>query len=748
MSYRKKRECVAMLLAGGVGSRLYRLTDKIAKPAVSFGGKYKIIDFTLSNCTNSGIDTVGILTQYRPLVLNEYIGNGQSWKLDSSDGGVVMLPPYQAKSGADWYKGTANAIYQNIEFIDRYMPDYVLILSGDHIYRMDYDKMLEQHKASDVDCTVATIKVPYSEASRFGILSSDERGRITDFEEKPTVPKSNNASMGIYIFNTEILKKYLTDDANDKSSSHDFGKNIIPKMLENGEKLYSYSFEGYWKDVGTLDSYLESHMDLLGKPPQFDIWDENFPIYTKDRALPPHFVGENAEIQNSIIGAGCEIEGKVKNSVIFENADIGKDAEIYGSVVLEDAGITLKSKIEKSIVDVDFSGEKKKNNSQKIARNARRDVCGIIFSNLHDKNVPELTRCRTMAAIPFAARYRLVDFPLSSMVHSGIKNIKIIAHHNYNSLMEHIGSGRDFGLSVDFGGIKILPPYIRAFLNQENGLYGSRLEALIGIKDVIERTKEKYIVLSDCDVVGNVDLNDIIDHHIKKGADMTIAVKKISKYDFVRDTVIIDSDKNNRICDVRREDMHLNSESEENLNIWVANTEYLKLILRDALAHGYRSFTRDVLRRNLSRDKFVIYRCDEPIVKISSLREYFNVHMSLLSDENFRHSLFGKEGMPVFSKTSSISPTKYQDSAKVKNSLVAEGCVIEGEIENCVVFEGVYIGKGAKVKNSVLLPYTSVDDFSNLNCVVTEKNSKIEKESQLFGCFELPFYVQGELVYR
>lgn len=748
MSYRKKRECVAMLLAGGVGSRLYKLTDKIAKPAVSFGGKYKIIDFTLSNCTNSGIDTVGVLTQYRPLVLNEYIANGQSWKLDASDGGVVMLPPYQAKSGADWYQGTANAIYQNIEFIEGYMPDYVLILSGDHIYRMDYEKMLEQHKASDADCTVATIKVPYSEASRFGILSSDESGRITDFEEKPTEPKSNNASMGIYIFGTEILKKYLIEDANDKSSSHDFGKNIIPKMLASGERMFAYEFEGYWKDVGTLDSYLEAHTDLLGETPKFEICDENFTIFTRDRALPPHFVGENAEIQNSIIGAGCKIDGKVKNSVIFENAEIGKEAEVYGSVVLEDANLNLKSKIENSIVDVDFSGKKDQRQPQDLPRKTRRDVCGIIFSNLHDKNVAELTRCRTMAAIPFAARYRLVDFPLSSMIHSGIKNIKIIAHHNYNSLMEHIGSGRDFGLSVDFGGIKILPPYIRAFLNQEKGLYGSRLEALIGIKDVIEHTKEKYIVLSDCDVVGNIDLNDIIDDHIKRGSDMTIAVKKIAKDGYVRDTVIIDSDSRGRIYDVRREEGCMYSGGDENLNIWVANTEYLKLILRDALAHGYRSFTRDVLVRNVSKDKFTVYRYDEPIVKISSLKEYFNIHMSLLNDKSFRDSLFGKDGRTVFSKTSSITPTKYQDSAKVKNSLVAEGCIIEGEIENCVVFDGVYIGKGAKVKNSVLLPYTSVGECANINCVVTEKNSRIEKSSKLFGCFELPFYIQGEPVYR
>ena len=290
----KKQECVAMLLAGGQGSRLYTLTEKTAKPAVRFGGKYRIIDFPLSNCVNSGIYTVGVLTQYQPLQLNEYIGNGQPWDLDRGQSGVMVLPPYQAKSGADWYKGTANAIYQNFNFIDRYDPDYVLILSGDHIYKMDYEKMLKAHKEKSADCTIAVLEVPIEEASRFGIMNTDEDLRITEFEEKPKQPKSTKASMGIYIFNTAVLRDYLEADEADPNSSKDFGKNIIPKMLGDGRLMYAYPFRGYWKDVGTIQSLWEANMDLVGEQPVFDLRDQDWRIYSRNTSEPPHFVGEYA----------------------------------------------------------------------------------------------------------------------------------------------------------------------------------------------------------------------------------------------------------------------------------------------------------------------------------------------------------------------------------------------------------------------------------------------------------------------
>lgn len=347
----KKKECVAMLLAGGQGSRLYALTEKTAKPAVTFGGKYRIIDFPMSNCVNSGIYTVGVLTQYQPLVLNEYIGNGQPWDLDRMSGGVMVLPPYQGKNGADWYKGTANAIYQNLDFIKRYAPDYVLILSGDHIYKMDYNAMLQSHKASGADCTIAVLEVPLSEASRFGIMVTDETGRITEFQEKPKNPTSTKASMGIYIFNTKVLEKYLIDDENTPGSSNDFGKNIIPNMLEDGKKMYTFPFDGYWKDVGTISSLWEANMDLLGEKPEFNVHDKKWRIFSRNYAAPPHFVGNDATVVNSIISEGCEIQGVVEHSVLSSNVIVEKGAIVKDSVIMSGTVIKAGAKVEYSIID-------------------------------------------------------------------------------------------------------------------------------------------------------------------------------------------------------------------------------------------------------------------------------------------------------------------------------------------------------------------------------------------------------------
>lgn len=347
----KKKECVAMLLAGGQGSRLYALTEKTAKPAVPFGGKYRIIDFPMSNCINSGIDTVGVLTQYQPLVLNEYIGNGQPWDLDRMNGGVMVLPPYQGKKGADWYKGTANAIYQNLNFIKRYDPDYVIILSGDHIYKMDYNAMLEAHKTTGADCTIAVLEVPLSEASRFGIMVTNKAGKITQFQEKPKVPISTKASMGIYIFNRKTLEKYLIEDENTPGSSNDFGKNIIPNMLNDGMQLFAYPFEGYWKDVGTIDSLWEANMDLLGDNPQFNIHDKQWRIFSRNYAEPPHFIGENASVINSIVTEGCDIEGFVENCVLSNGVIIEKGAIVKDSVIMSNTVIKSGAKVMYSIID-------------------------------------------------------------------------------------------------------------------------------------------------------------------------------------------------------------------------------------------------------------------------------------------------------------------------------------------------------------------------------------------------------------
>ena len=346
-----------MLLAGGQGSRLYALTSNIAKPAVSFGAKYRIIDFPLSNCINSGIDTVGVLTQYQPLVLNEYVGNGQPWDLDRTFGGVHILSPYEAKTDTSWYKGTANAIYQNIRFMKMYDPEYVLILSGDHIYKMDYDKMLAAHKAAKADCTIACMQVPLKEASRFGILNTNKDGTIYEFEEKPAKPKSDLASMGIYIFTAEKLFKYLELDNQSPNSENDFGKNVLPAMLKAGEKMYSYRFEGYWKDVGTISSLWEANMDLLGVVPNFELSENDRVIHSRSPLAPPAFI--EGEVINSIVATGGEIEGKIVNSVIGTNCVIEKGAEVVDCVLMGNTVVKAGAKVNYAIIDEDVViGEK------------------------------------------------------------------------------------------------------------------------------------------------------------------------------------------------------------------------------------------------------------------------------------------------------------------------------------------------------------------------------------------------------
>ena len=348
--YKTKKECVAMLLAGGQGSRLYALTHDMAKPAVPYGGKYRIIDFPLSNCVNSGIDTVGVLTQYQPLALNDYIGNGQPWDLDKLNGGAHCLPPYQTALGAEWYKGTANAIYQNIPFIERYDPDYVIILSGDHIYKMDYNEMLEFHKKKKADATIAVLDVPLEEASRFGIMTADENSRITEFEEKPKEPKSTLASMGIYIFTWSKLKQYLIDNENDETASKDFGKNIIPDMLANGEVMVAYPFDGYWKDVGTLDSLWEANMDLLNPNIPIDLYDPDWKMYSKNPIMPPQYIGPDAVIENSMVTDGCVVNGKVDFSVIYEGVTIESGATVTDSIIMPGSVIKSGAIVEYAIV--------------------------------------------------------------------------------------------------------------------------------------------------------------------------------------------------------------------------------------------------------------------------------------------------------------------------------------------------------------------------------------------------------------
>lgn len=346
----KKAECIAMLLAGGQGSRLGILTKNIAKPAVPYGGKYRIIDFPLSNCVNSGIYTVGVLTQYQPLELNDYIGNGAAWDLDRANGGVHILSPYQQIKGSEWYKGTANAIYQNINFIDRYDPEYVCILSGDHIYKMDYAKMLAYHKEKNADCTIAMLEVPWEEASRFGLMLVNDEGAITAFEEKPEVPSSNKASMGVYIFTWKKLREYLLADEADPNSSNDFGKNLIPAMHSAGERLFAYQFDGYWKDVGTIDSLWEANLDLLRPSVDLDLSDNSWRIYSKSPVSPPHYVSDKANVENSMISEGCSIDGDIDYSVLFADVTVEEGAKVDSSIIMPGTVVKKGAVVQYAIV--------------------------------------------------------------------------------------------------------------------------------------------------------------------------------------------------------------------------------------------------------------------------------------------------------------------------------------------------------------------------------------------------------------
>lgn len=350
MSYEQKKEMIAMLLAGGQGSRLGILTQGVAKPAVPFGGKYRIIDFPLSNCINSGIDTIGVLTQYRPLELNAYIGSGQPWDLDRQYGGAFILPPYMGGEGGEWYKGTANAIYQNMNFIDLYAPEFVLILSGDHIYKMNYELMLDFHKENKADCTIAVIQVPWEEAGRFGVMSVDENNKITEFEEKPQNPKSNLASMGVYIFNWKKLREYLIKDEGNENSSNDFGKNVIPCMLHSGEKMYAYEFKGYWKDVGTVFSLWEANMDAIDPDVPLVLDDPPWRIYSRSSNLPPQYIGKNAVLSNSSIADGCYIDGKVENSILFPGVSVQKGAVVSNSILMPCVIVSEEAVVEYAIV--------------------------------------------------------------------------------------------------------------------------------------------------------------------------------------------------------------------------------------------------------------------------------------------------------------------------------------------------------------------------------------------------------------
>ena len=370
-----KNEMLALILAGGQGTRLGKLTQSIAKPAVQFGGRYRIIDFGLSNCANSGINNVGVITQYQPLALNNHIGNGSSWGLDGVNSGVSILQPYSASEGNRWFEGTSHAIYQNIDYIDSINPEYVLILSGDHIYKMDYAAMLRFHESMESDCTIAVRDVPLKEASRFGIMNTDEEGRITEFEEKPKIPRSNKASMGIYIFNWSILKKFLAEDAANPDSSNDFGKNVIPAMIDSGCRMFAWDFSGYWKDVGTIASLWEANMDLLGTNPVFNLYDKEWRIYSKSPIMPPHYAGADAVISNSLVTEGCVVHGLVRHSVLYAGVRIEPGAVVEDSIIMPSSVIERGAVVQKTIVGENaIVGAKARVGCQKLDTDADYDT--------------------------------------------------------------------------------------------------------------------------------------------------------------------------------------------------------------------------------------------------------------------------------------------------------------------------------------------------------------------------------------
>lgn len=372
-----KQKVVAMLLAGGQGSRLRVLTNKVAKPAIPYGGQYRIIDFPLSNCVNSGITAIGILTQYQPLLLNDYIGNGEIWKLNYPNGHIQILPPFQRESDADWYKGTADAIFQNIDYIQKYDPEYVIILSGDHIYKMDYSKMIEFHEKKKADCTIAAINVPIEQAKRFGIINSDKDGKIYEFQEKPNFPKSNKASMGIYVFSWDKLKKYLKEDELDPKSSKDFGKDVLPAMLSKNERLYAYDFDGYWKDIGTIDSLWKSNMDLLDPKIDLNLKDNNWKIYSRLYNFSPYYITDEAKVNNSVISNGCHVYGEIKNSILFPGVYVAEGAKIDHSVIMPETIVKEDAIINYSVI------------SQKVKIGKGAKIGEVI--SLNDKKNPQIT---------------------------------------------------------------------------------------------------------------------------------------------------------------------------------------------------------------------------------------------------------------------------------------------------------------------------------------------------------------------
>ena len=748
-----KKECVAMLLAGGQGSRLYVLTGDMAKPAVPFGGKFRIIDFPLSNCTNSGIDTVGVLTQYRPLELNSYIGSGQPWELDRLNGGVHILPPYQSASGASWYKGTANAIYQNIGFVDLYDPEYVAVLSGDHIYKMDYSRMLQHHKDAGAACTISVMEVPWSEASRFGIMSVDEHDRITAFAEKPKEPKSNLASMGIYIFTWQKLRSYLLADEADPTSDNDFGKNIIPAMLDAGEVMSAYRFEGYWKDVGTLDSLWDANMDMLSPGSGLNLLDKKWPIYCRTPSCPPAFLGPHADVGNSAVAKGCGILGEVKNSVLSYNTQVGQGASVSYSVVMPGAVIE-----EGAVVQYAIIGER-----CRVGRGAQvgappetaQDpaewgiaVLGpdtviapgevVPAKALLDRHhgLRELIEHRIHGSIPFGGNYRVVDFMLSNMVGAGVRDVGVIMHGKCQSMLDHLGTGKSWDLSRNHGGLTLLPAFAYAERRGDAGRFRGKVEALGCVMDYLKDIRQDYVVLTDSDLVINLPLDDVLRDHIDSGADLTAVCTSLPG---LESDTYFQLDNSGRIVDVAHD--VFTPEGFRCLNIFVLRRDLLIQLVTDCMAHNQYSFRHNILQDRKDALHFRAYVWDGYAARIDTIESYYRRSMELLRPE-IRMELFTPQ-RPILAKEND-SPSSYMDGSCV-NSLVADGCDIQGTVKNCVLFRGVRIEPGADVEGCILFKGTVVRRNAVLRGVITDKYVTVQEGRTLMGHENYPLVIARDV---
>ena len=764
-----KKECIAMLLAGGQGSRLYVLTENMAKPAVPFGGKFRIIDFPLSNCANAGIDTVGVLTQYRPLELNRYIGSGQPWDLDRADGGVHILPPYQSAGGASWYKGTANAIFQNIGFVDMYDPEYVLILSGDHIYKMNYAKMLAHHKKAGADCTISVMEVPWEDAPRFGIMNVDENDTITEFEEKPAHPKSNLASMGIYVFTWKKLREYLIEDESDEASSNDFGKNIIPKMLQNGEKMAAYRFSGYWKDVGTLDSLWDANMDMLATGSGLDLLEKDWPIYGRSVSAPPAYLGVNARVEHSVVARGCTVEGEAENSVLSERCTVEEGASVQYSILMPGAVVKKDARVSYAIIGengvvgehafvgappeavppeqwgITVLGPGAAVADDYVLRGRKGDgtmngLHGIIFAYEKAPGLRELTEARMPGSVPFGGRYRVVDFMLSNMAGAGITDVGVVLHGNYQSLLDHIGSGKTWDMARKNGGLKLLPPFAdaRKFGVEE---FRGKMEALSGVRSYLHEIRQKYVVLSDSDLIINLPLQKVLDAHIESGADITCVCTESGQ--FVENATYFTVNEAGRITETRCAP-HKASGC-RSLEIYLLSRDLLISLVDECAAQDKYSFRSDVLCAMGDKLDLRAFLWDGFAAQLRTVREYYERSMQLL-DPAIRSELLCAE-RPILAKEDDEAASYIAPDSRCVNSLIADGCQIEGSVEGSILFPGVKVGKGSQVKNCILFKNTVVEDGVTLGCVIADKDVHIRRGGTLIGHESYPLAVsKGSIV--